>query len=238
MASAGWGDAPKGAVEWGKEPLETKAKETQDVKEISEKIQNIKTNDESVHDNENEVEVVLADGSELYQSVHSFEDLGLNADLLKGVYALGYQKPSKIQASALPLLLSEPPKNMIGQSQAGTGKTATFSLNILSRVDTLVTKPQTIVLAPARELARQILDNIRDLGKYTSVTTVLAVPGSVGRGEKIECHVVVGTPGTIMDLIKKRQLDVSGIRVFVLDEADSMLDQQGLGDTSIRIKKY
>ncbi|KAJ3300871.1 RNA helicase required for poly(A+) mRNA export [Kappamyces sp. JEL0829] len=159
----------------------------------------------------------------LYVSVQKFEELGLKENLLKGVYNLGYQKPSKIQATALPLLLADPPKNMIGQSQAGTGKTACFSLNVLSRVDETVDCVQAICLAPARELARQILDNIRE-----------AVTG----------HVVVGTPGTVADLIKRRQLDVKGCRVFVLDEADSMLDIQGLharlsvglGDTSIRIK--
>jgi ATP-dependent RNA helicase DDX19/DBP5 len=75
-----------------------------------------------------------------------------------------------------------------------------------------------------------------DLGKYTEITTVLAVPGAIGRGEPVNGNVVVGTPGTILDLIKRRQLDIKTCKVFVLDEADSMLDQQGLGDTSIRIK--
>jgi ATP-dependent RNA helicase DDX19/DBP5 len=113
---------------------------------------------------EHEVLVTLADGTSsahLYQSVTTFEELGLKPELLKGVYNMGYQKPSRIQANALPLLLEEPAKNMIGQSQAGTGKTACFSLNILSRVDTSVKSVQAICLAPARELARQILDNIR-----------------------------------------------------------------------------
>ena len=125
---------------------------------------------------ENEVQVKLADSSLLYQSAKSFEDFNLKPDLLKGVYSLGFQKPSKIQASAVPLLLANPPKNMIGQSQAGTGKTATFALNILERIDPTNPNCQAVVIAPARELARQILDSIRDLGKYLQVTTVLAVP--------------------------------------------------------------
>lgn len=104
-------------------------------------------------------------------------------------------------------------------------------------MDTSVDAVQAICLAPARELARQILDNIRDLGKYTSVETILAVPGSTARGEAVKGHVVVGTPGTIADLIKRRQLSTSSVKIFVLDEADSMLDIQGLGDSSIRIKK-
>lgn len=190
---------------------------------------------------QHDVTVTLAPGAlpSLYQSLNisSFEELtGLSQDLLKGIYSLGYQRPSKIQANALPLLLSNPPKNMIGQSQAGTGKTACFSLNILSRVDVSLSAVQAIVLAPARELARQILDNFRDLGRYTAVVGVLAVPGSTARGGAIEGHVVVGTPGTIADLIKRKQLKTQHIKVFVLDEADSMLDTQGLGDSSIRIK--
>lgn len=87
-----------------------------------------------------------------------------------------------------------------------------------------------------RELARQIMDNIREMGKYTDATTAFAIPESVDRGENINAHVIVGTPGTVLNLIKKRQIDVSKIKIFVLDEADSMLDQQGLGDSSIRIK--
>jgi ATP-dependent RNA helicase DDX19/DBP5 len=108
-----------------------------------------------------EVIVTLNSKFQIYTSISSFEELGLRKELLDGVYALGYQKPSKIQEKALPLLLHDPPVNMIGQSQAGTGKTACFSLNILSRVDSDLEKVQAIVLAPARELARQILDNIR-----------------------------------------------------------------------------
>jgi ATP-dependent RNA helicase DDX19/DBP5 len=231
---SGWGEAPKEKVEWGKDPVLKDA-----VENLTEKVTELSTEQKEPQQDlahtTGQVQVTLADKSQLYTSANSFEDLGLSPDLLKGVYSLGYTKPSKIQATALPLLLST--KNMIGQSQAGTGKTACFSLTILSRMDVTIEQPQALVLAPARELARQILDNIRALGKYTSVTTQLCVPGSVGRGEKVTQHVVVGTPGTIQDLIKKRQLATQAIKIFVLDEADSMLDQQGLGDSSLRIKK-
>jgi len=96
---------------------------------------------------------------------------------------------------------------------------------------------QAVCLAPARELARQILDNIRDLGKYTKVETQLAVPGIIGKSDAITGHVIVGTPGTISDLIRKKKLKLDSTNVFVLDEADSMLDIQGLGDTSQRIMR-
>lgn len=82
------------------------------------------------------------------------------------------------------------------------------------------------------------MDVVRAMGKYTNVQLCEAIPGSVQRGEKISAQVVVGTPGKMFDLIKARALDTSQIKVFVLDEADNMLDQQSLGEQSIRVKKY
>ncbi|RUS28118.1 ATP-dependent RNA helicase dbp5 [Jimgerdemannia flammicorona] len=186
------------------------------------------------------VEVKLADlqadpNSPLF-SVKSFEELGLHPDLLKGIYDMKFTKPSKIQERALPLLLSNPPKNMIGQSQSGTGKTAAFVLTMLTRVDMNLKATQAICLGPSRELVRQIMDVLMKMGKYTSVTTQFAIRDSVQRGQKVDAQIVVGTPGTVADLIHKRQLDTKHLKLFVLDEADSMLDQQGLGDQSIRIK--
>jgi ATP-dependent RNA helicase DDX19/DBP5 len=192
---------------------------------------------EFLENGEAQVEVTLADSNTLYTSVSTFEDLGLHPDLLKGIYGMGFQKPSRIQEKALPMLLATPPKNMIGQSQSGTGKTAAFVLAMLSRVNFEVQGTQAICLAPARELARQIMDNVREMGKYTPVTTAYAIKESIGKGEKVDAHIVIGTPGTVLDLIKRRALDVSKVRIFVLDEADNMLDQQGLGDQSIRVKK-
>ncbi|KAJ8653954.1 hypothetical protein O0I10_010403 [Lichtheimia ornata] len=169
-------------------------------------------------------------------SVKSFEELGLKNELLQGLYGMGFSKPSKIQETALPLLLQEPPKNMIGQSQSGTGKTAAFSLNILNRIDPHIFKPQAIILSPSRELASQTVNVIQEMGKYTNITTCLVVKGGSHRGRTINEHVIVGTPGSVMDSIRRRQLTTNGIKVFVLDEADNMLDQDGLGDQSIRIK--
>ncbi|CCH43922.1 hypothetical protein BN7_3477 [Wickerhamomyces ciferrii] len=189
-----------------------------------------------------EVKVKLADlqadpNSPLY-SIKSFEELGLSNELLKGLYAMKYQKPSKIQEKALPLLISNPPRNMIGQSQSGTGKTAAFSLTMLSRIDPSINNVQAICLAPARELARQTLDVVETMGKYTGITTQLIVPNVVERNAKINAQVLVGTPGTLLDFIRRKQIDVSQLKVFVLDEADNMLDQQGLGDQCVRVKKF
>jgi ATP-dependent RNA helicase DDX19/DBP5 len=191
--------------------------------------------------NDFQVEVKLADqqadpNSPLY-SVSSFEELPLHPDLLKGIYAAGFKKPSKIQEKALPMLLANPATNLIGQSQSGTGKTAAFSLNMLSRVDPAVMTPQAICLAPSRELARQIKSVIDTLGQETSIKTFLAVPKSWRRGNRLTEQILVGTPGTLVDMIGSRVFDPKQIRVFVLDEADEMIQLQGLGDQTFRIKK-
>ncbi|ODV95281.1 hypothetical protein PACTADRAFT_50027 [Pachysolen tannophilus NRRL Y-2460] len=188
-----------------------------------------------------EVKVKLVDlqadpNSPLY-SVKSFDELGLKPELLKGLYAMKFQKPSKIQEKALPLLLSSPPRNFIGQSQSGTGKTAAFSLTMLSRVDENVNAVQAICLSPARELARQTLEVIAEMSKFTKIKTQLAVPNAVPRDTAVTSHIVVGTPGTVIDLARRKQIDTSQVKIFVLDEADNMLDQQGLGDQCVRAKK-
>ncbi|KDN50769.1 ATP-dependent RNA helicase DBP5, partial [Rhizoctonia solani AG-8 WAC10335] len=186
-----------------------------------------------------EVTVTLADqqadpNSPLY-SIKKFEDLGLHENLLKGIYSMKFQRPSKIQERALPLLLQNPPRNMIGQSQSGTGKTAAFVLTMLSRVDEANPAVQGICLAPSRELARQIMSVVTEMGKFTKVTTGYAIKDSP-RDTPVQAQIIVGTPGTMADMIRKKAINVSGVKVFVLDEADNMLDQQGLGDQTLRVK--
>ncbi|KAG1739178.1 P-loop containing nucleoside triphosphate hydrolase protein [Suillus paluster] len=188
-----------------------------------------------------EVTVTLADqqadpNSPLF-SAKTFEELGLHQDLLKGLYDLGFSKPSKIQERALPLLLANPPQNMIGQSQSGTGKTAAFVLTMLSRIDFSKNKTQALCLAPSRELARQIMSVVVAMGKFTPVQTEYAIKDNLPKGaSRITAHIVVGTPGTMSDLLKRKVIDTSDVKVFVLDEADNMLDQDGLGDQTLRVK--
>ncbi|KAJ8693069.1 RNA helicase required for poly(A+) mRNA export [Pleurotus ostreatus] len=188
-----------------------------------------------------EVAVTLADqqadpNSPLY-SAKSFEALGLHQDLLKGIYDMGFSKPSKIQERAMPLLLSNPPTNMIGQSQSGTGKTAAFVLTMLSRIDYSINKPQALCLAPSRELARQIMSVVVAMGKFTQVQTEYAIKDHLPKGAtRITAQVIVGTPGTMTDLMRRKVIDPSEVKVFVLDEADNMLDQDGLGDQTLRVK--
>ncbi|KAI5210185.1 DEAD-domain-containing protein [Aureobasidium subglaciale] len=170
-------------------------------------------------------------------SVKQFSDLNLPDSLQKGISALSFTRPSKIQERALPLLLQNPPQNLIGQSQSGTGKTAAFVLNILSRLDLTLQQPQALVLAPSRELARQILGVVQVMGGFMEgLTTYQAVPDPSTRGQQVTGQVVVGTPGTVMDLARRKQLNTRGMKVLVLDEADNMLDQQGLGDQCKRVK--
>jgi ATP-dependent RNA helicase DDX19/DBP5 len=126
---------------------------------------------------------------------------------------------------------------MIGQSQSGTGKTAAFVLTMLSRIAYERDVVQAICLAPTRELARQIVDVVKEMGKFTPVKVFLAVKEQIKKGESVNAHIVVGTPGTVMDLLKRRQLDARHVNVFVLDEADNMLDLQGMGEQSSRVKK-
>ncbi|KAK5190407.1 RNA helicase required for poly(A+) mRNA export [Exophiala xenobiotica] len=195
---------------------------------------------------EYEVNVKLADmqadpDNPLY-SATSFEQLGLSEEILKGVMSMNFRKPSKVQERTLPLLLINPPQNLIGQSQSGTGKTAAFVLNILHRIDLSTEQmqktPQALVLAPSRELARQIQGVVKVMGSFMQGLIVeAAVPqDAAARSRKIEASVIVGTPGTTMDMIRKRSMDVKQLKVLVLDEADNMLDQQGLGDQCIRVK--
>lgn len=150
---------------------------------------------------------------------------------------MNFRKPSKIQERALPLLLKDPATNMIGQSQSGTGKTAAFTLNMLKRVDLSNHSPQALVLAPTRELARQIMGVVQTMGQFmTDLKVVAGIPDPNQRTKKFEGHIIVGTPGTITDLIRRKQIDASKMKVLVLDEADNMLDAQGMGDQCVRVK--
>ncbi|KAK4241305.1 hypothetical protein C8A03DRAFT_30524 [Achaetomium macrosporum] len=190
-----------------------------------------------------DVEVKLSDlqndaSSPLSSGVSSFEELGLSKEILDGLLAMNFKKPSKIQEKALPLMIRDPPRNMIAQSQSGTGKTAAFVLTVLSRVDfKKPEQPQALLLAPSRELARQIQQVIKTIGRFCNNLIVeAAIPGSIPRGTGVRASIVVGTPGTVVDLIRRRQFDVSQLKVLVIDEADNMLDQQGMGEQSLRVK--
>jgi ATP-dependent RNA helicase DDX19/DBP5 len=173
-----------------------------------------------------------------YTSSVTFEQLGIKAELLQGIYEMKFVRPSKIQATAIPAILSTPMKHLIAQAQSGTGKTAAFTLGMLSRIDTTQNYPQALCLCPTRELARQLYDVIRTIGRYTNAKLTLAIRAA--SRNKLDSHVVVGTPGTVWDYIKaprNQMFDPRLLKVLVLDEADFMLDKQGLAPQTIRIRK-
>eukprot|EP00164_Ancoracysta_twista_P001206 GFYU01001581.1.p1 GENE.GFYU01001581.1~~GFYU01001581.1.p1 ORF type:complete len:496 (+),score=163.30 GFYU01001581.1:87-1490(+) len=177
--------------------------------------------------------------SPLY-SVHSFEELGLTPTLLKGIYTgMGFNKPSKIQETALPMILGTPPKNLIAQAHNGSGKTACFTLGMLARIDESKKQPQALCLVNTRELARQTHEIVKKMAQFTSITCAIVVPDGekIPRGQQLQDQIIVGTPGRTIDLLRKRVINARGIKIFVLDEADNMIDQQGLADQSIRVKK-
>uniref|UniRef100_UPI0003837763 ATP-dependent RNA helicase DDX19A isoform 2 n=1 Tax=Danio rerio TaxID=7955 RepID=UPI0003837763 len=190
--------------------------------------------------NTNQVEVLQRDPNSPLYSVKTFEELRLKPQLLKGVYEMGFNRPSKIQENALPMMLAEPPQNLIAQSQSGTGKTAAFVLAMLSHVDPACKWSQCLCISPTYELALQTGKVIEQMGKfYPEVTLAYAVRGHrMERGVRIKDQIVIGTPGTVLDwCIKLKLIDPKKIKVFVLDEADVMIATQGHQDQSIRIQR-
>lgn len=187
-----------------------------------------------------EIEIQRQDPFSPLHSVKSFEALHLKPNLLKGVYEMGFNAPSKIQETALPILLADPPQNMIAQSQSGTGKTAAFVLAMLSRVNPSLNYPQVLCLSPTYELAIQTGEVAAKMGKFCEDILIrYAVRGEdLTRGSKLTEHIVIGTPGKVLDWsLKYKFFDLSKITVFVLDEADVMIATQGHQDQSYRIRR-
>jgi len=186
------------------------------------------------------IEVQRKDPNSPLYSVRSFEHMHLKPEILKGVYMMGFNQPSKIQEMAIPSLLADPPINMIAQSQSGTGKTAAFSVAMLSRVDNRLGYPQALLLSPTYELALQTGKVIEEMAKfYPNFKVAYAVRGNMqDRGTKLTEQIIIGTPGTMLDWAQKfKFFDMKKIKVFVLDEADVMIDTQGHHDQSIRLHR-
>ncbi len=156
-----------------------------------------------------------------------FDELGLDPKVVRVLRDVGYETPSPIQAEAIPPLLAG--QHVVGLAQTGTGKTAAFALPILSRIDMSQTSPQVLVLAPTRELALQVSEAFGRYAAHLKGLHVLPVYGGQGYGVQLSAlrrgvHVVVGTPGRVMDHLEKGTLDLSALRFVVLDEADEMLN--------------
>jgi len=170
-------------------------------------------------------EGVTVTGAEEYPVFESFDDYDLDENLLRGIYSYGFEKPSAIQQRGIKPILDG--KDTIGQAQSGTGKTATFVIGVLQRIDWDVRGCQGLILAPTRELVNQIQQVTLALGDYLKVRCHACIGGTSVREDidKLRAgqHVVVGTPGRVFDMIGKRHLQVDDLSIFVLDEADEML---------------
>jgi len=156
-----------------------------------------------------------------------FSDLGISDEILKSVEEMGYTQPSEIQTQAIPFLLQG--RDVIGQAQTGTGKTAAFAIPIIDLVDPDMNQPQAIILCPTRELAVQVEGEIQKLAKFHRRINSVAIYGgeSIDRQIKVlrrGVQIVVGTPGRVQDHINRGTLKLDGAGIIVLDEADEMLD--------------
>jgi len=169
----------------------------------------------------------------------TFEALGLKEELLRGVYAYGFEKPSAVQQRAIKPIVSG--RDVIAQAQSGTGKTATFSIAALQSIDTKQRETQVLVLSPTRELASQIQKVVLALGDYMNVQCHCCI-GGMSIGEDIRKldygqHIVSGTPGRVFDMIQRRNLRTRSIKMLILDEADEML-AQGFNEQIYDIYRY
>ncbi|MCB1637196.1 MAG: DEAD/DEAH box helicase, partial [Xanthomonadales bacterium] len=153
----------------------------------------------------------------------SFQELGLPEPLLNALNKVGYETPSPIQAASIPVLLSG--SDMIGQAQTGTGKTAAFALPMLARVDITQNHPQVLVLTPTRELAIQVAEAFQTYASFMKDFHVLPLYGGQDFSNQLRQlkrgpHVIVGTPGRLLDHLRRGSLNIGGIHALVLDEAD------------------
>ena len=166
---------------------------------------------------------------QIYFFLTTFKSLGLSEPILKALTDLGFEEPSAIQAQAIPELLSDS-RDLIGLAQTGTGKTAAFGLPLVERVDPEYPHTQALILAPTRELGQQIAGQLELFGKYQPKINMLAVYGGAPISNQMRTlrnkpqHVIIATPGRLIDLINRRAIDLKFLELLVLDESDEMLN--------------
>ncbi|KAK9093619.1 hypothetical protein Syun_028530 [Stephania yunnanensis] len=185
------------------------------------------------------------DGALVFETSHgvepicTFDEMGIRDDLLRGIYAYGFEKPSAIQQRAvLPIIKG---RDVIAQAQSGTGKTSMIALTVCQMVDTSSREVQALILSPTRELAAQTEKVILAIGDFINIQAHACIGGkSVGEDiRKLEygVHVVSGTPGRVCDMIKRRTLRTRAIKLLVLDESDEMLSR-GFKDQIYDVYRY
>lgn len=175
----------------------------------------------------NNVEEILEEKNTGLKETLKFSESGIHPDILRAVHEMGFEIMTPIQEQSIPVLLKG--KDIIGQAQTGTGKTAAFAIPMIQSIDPEIKKPQGIILCPTRELAMQAAEEIRRLSKYMHGVKVLPVYGGQDIGRQIRAlsqgvQIIVGTPGRVMDHLRRHTIKTAGVKMIVLDEADEMLD--------------
>lgn len=182
----------------------------------------------------------MSDSIEQTEQMNGFAELGLSEDLLSGLEELGFTAPTPIQTRAIPVLLSG--SDVVGLAQTGTGKTAAFALPLLERIDVSQREPQVLVLAPTRELALQVAQAFKTYSKHIPQLRTTAIFGGQAYGPQLRAlndgpHVVVGTPGRVIDHLERGSLRLDKLRALVLDEADEMLRMGFIDDVVTILEK-
>jgi ATP-dependent RNA helicase DeaD len=168
-----------------------------------------------------------------------FGELQLSREVFKAVSDMGFEEPSPIQSQVIPVILDA--KDVLGQAQTGTGKTAAFGIPIVELVNTRLPQVQAIILAPTRELAIQVSEELAKIGKYKHVKTVPIYGGQPIdrqiRAIRFGAHIAIGTPGRVLDHLNRGTLKLQNIKFVVLDEADEMLDMGFIDDIESILSK-
>ena len=169
-----------------------------------------------------------------------FEDLHLSKEMYQAIADMGFEEPTTIQNRSIPYMLDG--KDVIGQAQTGTGKTAAFGIATLERIDPRNKELQVVILCPTRELAIQVSEELKNLSKYKKGIRILPVYGGQPIGRQIKAlkegvQIVIGTPGRVMDHLNRRTLKMNGVKIIILDEADEMLDMGFRDDIETILRK-
>jgi len=175
------------------------------------------------------------------KSYDTWDDLELNEDITRGIFAYGFETPTPIQQKAIMPIING--NDVIGQAQSGTGKTGSFTIGTLQRIDVTKKTTQALILAPTQPLATQIADVVKSISQFMEGIVVKTLVGGTSVSDDANelrnntPHVIVGTAGRVFDMMRRRNIDVSTIRVFVMDEADEMLSR-GFKEQIYEIFKY
>lgn len=215
-------------------------KKKQDSEELTKRLQKLAL-ERQKQTSGDRLKVIQDDSTSHLTGAKTFQELNLPKHLLDAIFAMGFDRPSAIQEEALPRILSNPPRNLIGQAQSGSGKTAAFTLGMLYRIE--VNEPATtqcLCVTPTRELAIQIFEKaVRPMAaNMAGLKIQLAIAGTtIDKATGVNAHLVIGTPGKVVDWLKRRIINSKTIKVFVLDEADNMVGEDGHRANSLLIKK-